>query len=343
MADSKSLWVVLGVKMEGLTTGLRQAKRDLREFGLEMTAIGAAITGVMALAIKDSGAMEKEFSKLKDAVKGLESAIADALEPVLKPILEQITRIIEAVNNWARANPELFNTIVVIGAALGVVIGAIGSLLIILPHVVSAIRGMQVAFALLNTVMAANPILLIVSALALLGSAIAGFVMSNNSATQSQDSLNNSFDIAAYRAQKQNELMEDLAKKTDRATLAIEAQKKALDDAYSKAVDELAELIKKQEDLEARYNDNNIHILSGGPFDPNSKYYTPMEWPEYVPDRIPWNVNGANSPVSGSYTYPQPLNVTINVEGDVTSENDLAEKIYNKMLQIKDRNFDSGF
>jgi hypothetical protein len=358
MTDTAELSILVKLRDEasaGLAqfgNAIEQNRQQIRQASTALLGLGAAMAGMISLSVLAADKNNNPLKDLADSAKDLSKAVGEAVIPVLRQLTDIIVPVIRSVTNWIEQHKTLvgiLGTGLLVMGTLAVTLGTLGHLVVWITQLKLAWAAAQ---AILNAVMNLNPIFLLITLIAMLGAGIAGLIMSNNAASQSQSDLNNTFDIAAYRKQKLIELNEDLAKKTDKATLAIEAQKKALDNAYSKATDELADLIAKQERLNEIYGGVGIHILSGGQYDPSSKYYNggyqPQETPSWTPPKG-----------YGSFNFIPPLtwpslkpeanltpevtnNFSFIIEGSVLSDEDFDRKILSGLLKLKDANGNIG-
>lgn len=126
---------------------------------MEAMRDGANVTDIAA------SRMDTFDGSVKSLMGSIETLQIEVLTPfmnnTLQPLVEQITGVINRVTEWAKENPELANTIVMIGAGLV----TLGPLLIAAGTAISAI-GAALAFVL-------SPLGLIVAAVAAVGLAIA--------------------------------------------------------------------------------------------------------------------------------------------------------------------------
>jgi len=125
---------------------------------MEAMRDGANVTDIAA------SRMDTFDGSVKSLMGSIETLQIEVLTPfmnnTLQPLVEQITGITNRVTEWAKQNPELANTIVMIGAGLV----TLGPLLIAAGTAISAIGG-ALAFVL-------SPLGLIVAAVAAVGLAI---------------------------------------------------------------------------------------------------------------------------------------------------------------------------
>lgn len=98
---------------------------------------------------KTATTMESSFSggmrQAKSATEGLMIALGDELLPVLAPIIDKVTAIVRWIVVWAKENPVLFNTLVRLGFAVGVLTLGVGTLMFMLPKLKMAMIAVKVA------------------------------------------------------------------------------------------------------------------------------------------------------------------------------------------------------
>lgn len=161
---------------------------------------GATQTEIMAqLQDRFAGSAEaaiNPLTQLKNSFGDLVEDIGTALVPVLKEIVNYIIPVIDKVREWMEENPELSKTLIIVGGALGGVSFALGSILLALPYVAAGLTTLKALFSantfaanahtlalvahavatkvvtaaqwLFNAAMTANPIGLIIAAIAAL-------------------------------------------------------------------------------------------------------------------------------------------------------------------------------
>ena len=138
----------------------------------------AGTTNEMAEAMMSGfgGSLEK----LKSSIDVLITSIGEALAPVILKVAEFIQKLVDKFNALTPAQQETIVKIGLIVAAVGpllVIVGkvmsAVGTIMTIVPKVASAIKAVKGAMAALNAVMLANPIVLIIAAIAAL---VAAFI-----------------------------------------------------------------------------------------------------------------------------------------------------------------------
>ena len=124
--------------------------------------------------------LQGQLTILKSALEGLAISMGQLLMPAIKTIVGWIQNFV----NWLNSLDDgVKNTIVTVGlivAAIGPVliivgkvISAVGTIMTILPKLASIISTVKTAFGALNAVLAANPIILVIAAIAAL---VAAFI-----------------------------------------------------------------------------------------------------------------------------------------------------------------------
>lgn len=141
------------------------------------------------------------LNQLKD--EGFE--LGNALGPILAQCLQTVTPILkDIINSWNSLSPETQNMIIkcaLLAAAVGPVIsiiskvsGGVSSLIGIISKIAPVLGPIKTGFAAVNAVMAANPILIIIAAVAAL---IAIFVTLYNKCEWFRDGVNAIFGAVA--------------------------------------------------------------------------------------------------------------------------------------------------
>ena len=122
-----------------------------------------------------AGAMERlsqtaagQFSTALDNLKQAGASIGELLLPAVNNLLQLIIKLSQS---FAALSPNTKGLIL----EMGLLVGAIGPLIIALPNLISGIKGVKESFKLLNTTLLSNPIYLVAAAVAALGTAIVLF------------------------------------------------------------------------------------------------------------------------------------------------------------------------
>lgn len=108
--------------------------------------------------------------------------LVDSVSPALTDVVNKVTEVISVVSDTIQKSPELQSVLIGIATALSVVAVALG--------ISALISGVQKAFAALNTTMLANPIFLVVAAIAAL---VAGLVYAYNNCESFRNAVDKAF------------------------------------------------------------------------------------------------------------------------------------------------------
>ena len=124
--------------------------------------------------------LQGQITILKSALEGLAISIGELLMPAIKQIVGWVQKFVDWLNGMDEGTKKVVVTIALLAAALGpilIVIGkvisAVGTIMTIVPKIAGVINTVKTAFAALNTTMLANPIVLIIAAIAAL---VAAFI-----------------------------------------------------------------------------------------------------------------------------------------------------------------------
>ena len=131
------------------------------------------IAGETAAVMQDN--LQSKLEQLGGALESLAIKLADYVIPFLTQLVEKVTAVVDSFGNLS---PQVQKAILVIGGivaavgpvlvVIGKVVSAIGTILNIVPKLASAFGAAKGAFAALSAVFAANPIGLVIAAVAVL-------------------------------------------------------------------------------------------------------------------------------------------------------------------------------
>ena len=132
----------------------------------------------MAATMQDN--LAGQLTILKSQLEELAISFGEILMPAIRSIVSGIQGFVDKLNSMDETSKKVIVTIALIVAAIGPVlivvgkvISAVGTIMTIVPKVAAAIKAVKGAFAGLNAVMAANPIILVIAAIAAL---VAAFI-----------------------------------------------------------------------------------------------------------------------------------------------------------------------
>ena len=138
----------------------------------------SGVAGETAAVMQDN--LQSKVEQLGGSLESLAIKLSEYVIPYLTGLVEKITAAIDAFTNLS---PGVQKAILVVGGVvavlgpllivIGKVISAIGTIMTIIPKLAGLLNVVKTAFALLNTTMLANPIMLIIAAIAAL---VAAFI-----------------------------------------------------------------------------------------------------------------------------------------------------------------------
>lgn len=124
--------------------------------------------------------LQGQITILKSALEGLAISFGELLMPAIKQIVGWVQKFVDWLNGMNDGTKKVIMTVALLAAALGpvlIVIGkvisAVGTIMTVVPKITGVINTVKGAFAALNTTMLANPITLIIAAIAAL---VAAFI-----------------------------------------------------------------------------------------------------------------------------------------------------------------------
>lgn len=170
-------------------SGIRQSNM-LKSLALASDVLSDAIdtssnaysqnTALTDEASKRYATFESQVSQLKESFKMIAIDIGETLIPVLKDLMEKLKGVVSWWSSLSDGQRKLIVDIGLFVAALspiliigGKLISAVGTIMTIIPKLSGLLTTVKGAFAALNAVMAANPIILIIAAIAAL---VAAFI-----------------------------------------------------------------------------------------------------------------------------------------------------------------------
>lgn len=163
--------------MSGLLSLLNLSQAEYDELSASMNNC-SGIAGETAAVMQDN--LQSKIEQMGGALESLAIKLADYVIPFLTSLVEKITSAIDAFTNL---NPGIQKAVLIIGGIvaaagplliiIGKVISAVGTIMTIVPKIAGVINTVKTAFMALNTTMLANPIFLIIAAIAAL---VAAFI-----------------------------------------------------------------------------------------------------------------------------------------------------------------------
>ena len=163
--------------MSGFLAIMNASEEDVNKLA---TAIGNCDGASQKMADTMQDNLEGQLTKLKSALQELAISFGEILIPVVREIVEHIQHFVDWLNSLGEGTKKMIVKIALFVAAIGPVliivgkvISAVGTIMTIVPKLVSAVKAVKTGITALNAVMMANPILLIIAAIAAL---VAAFI-----------------------------------------------------------------------------------------------------------------------------------------------------------------------
>ena len=163
--------------MSGFLAVMQAAPADIEKLN---SAIANCDGTSQSMADTMQNNLAGQLTILKSQLEELAISFGEMLMPVIRDIVSHIQKFVDKLNNMDEGTRKVILTIAAVVAALGPVliiigkvISSVGTILTIIPKIGPALTAVKGAFAGLNAVMAANPIILIIAAIAAL---VAAFI-----------------------------------------------------------------------------------------------------------------------------------------------------------------------
>ncbi len=163
--------------MSGLISLLNLTQEEYDVLSASMSNC-SGIAGETASVMQDN--LQSKVEQLGGSLESLAIKLSEYVIPYLTGLVEKITAAVEAFTNLSpgvqKAILVITGIVAVVGPLLivvGKVISAVGTIMTIIPKLAGVINVVKTAFAALNATMLANPIVLIIAAIAAL---VAAFI-----------------------------------------------------------------------------------------------------------------------------------------------------------------------
>ena len=163
--------------MSGFLALMNAAPADIEKLSGAIAGCGGTAED-MANTMQNN--LEGQLTILKSQLEELAISFGDMLMPIIRDVVSHIQGFVDKLNNMDEGTRKVIITIAAVVAALGPVliiigkvISSVGTILTVIPKIGPALTAVKGAFAGLNAVMAANPIILIIAAIAAL---VAAFI-----------------------------------------------------------------------------------------------------------------------------------------------------------------------
>ncbi|MDD4432080.1 MAG: phage tail tape measure protein [Parabacteroides sp.] len=163
-----------------MTKAIREGRLSIDDLSGSMSSYGSTVDDTFNGTLDGVDNFKTAMNNAKLAMAELGEAISNVLGPILQSVSEKIRAFAQWFSGLSDGTKEFIVKLALIVAAVGpilVVIGkvvsAVGTIMTIVPKIAGVINTVKTAFAALNVTMLANPIVLIIAAIAAL---VAAFI-----------------------------------------------------------------------------------------------------------------------------------------------------------------------
>ena len=158
--------------MSGFLALMNAAPADIEKLSASIAACDGTSQS-MADTMQDN--LEGQLTILKSQLEELAISFGDLLMPIIRNVVTHVQQLVDWLNSMDDGTRKVILTVASVLAAvgpvlimIGKVISSVGTILTVIPKLSGALKAVKGVFAGLNAVMAANPIVLIIAAIAAL-------------------------------------------------------------------------------------------------------------------------------------------------------------------------------
>ena len=149
---------------------INTAPGDVNELNASLAACGGTTQDMADTMMNGFGG---SIEKLKSSIDVLVYSLGQALAPTIQSVINFLQGLVDKFNALSPAQQDLIVKIGLFAAAIGPVLlivgklmSAVGTIMTVVPKLASVISTVKGAFAALNAVMLANPIMIVIAAIA---------------------------------------------------------------------------------------------------------------------------------------------------------------------------------
>ena len=149
---------------------INTAPGDVNELNASLAACGGTTQDMADTMMNGFGG---SIEKLKSSIDVLVYSLGQALAPTIQSVINFLQRLVDKFNALSPAEQDLIVKIGLFAAAIGPVLlivgklmSAVGTIMTVVPKLAGVISTVKGAFAALNAVMLANPIMIVIAAIA---------------------------------------------------------------------------------------------------------------------------------------------------------------------------------
>lgn len=149
--------------MSGLLAIINSSQADFDNLTKAINNSSGAAQNVADVMMDNLGG---QLTILKSTLEGIAISFGNILLPALKKVVDSLQDFLNWLNGLTDGQKQLIVTIATVVAAIGPVLLIIGKLITSVTNIIKVVNLLKPAFAALNAVMAANPIAIVVLAIA---------------------------------------------------------------------------------------------------------------------------------------------------------------------------------
>lgn len=149
--------------MSGLLAIVNSSQTDFDNLTEAINNSSGAAQNVADVMMDNLGG---QLTILKSTLEGIAISFGNALLPAVKKVVESLQGFLTWLNGLTDGQKQLVVTIATVVAAIGPVLLIVGKLITAVTNIIKVVNLLKPAFAALNAVMAANPIAIVVLAIA---------------------------------------------------------------------------------------------------------------------------------------------------------------------------------
>lgn len=151
-----------------MSQAIREGRFSLDDLTASMEDFEGATSNTFDATLDAPDQLKTTFNQLKLSMSDLTSTAMQALQPAFEKIRDVVSKVTEWFKNLTDSQKETILKITAIVAAIGPVLVVVGKTIALIGQVIQIINSVKTAITVLNAVMAANPITIVIAAVAAL-------------------------------------------------------------------------------------------------------------------------------------------------------------------------------
>lgn len=173
--------------MSGLLAIVNASQSDFDKLTEAINNSSGAAQSVADVMMDNLGG---QLTILKSTLEGIAISFGNILLPAVKSVVEALQNFLNWLNGLTDGQKQLVVTIAAVVAAIGPVLLIVGKLITAVTSIIKVVNMLKPAFAALNAVMAANPVMMVVMAI---GALVAALVTLYNKNEAFRDFVNSAW------------------------------------------------------------------------------------------------------------------------------------------------------